>query len=556
MRICPVCHLRYHDGSRRCLVDDAVLEAVADPRLGTTIGGRYLLESVLGRGGMASVYRARHVLTDQVVAVKVLHDRFAEDLALRERLAREAQSARTLAHPNVVQIFDVGEADDGVPYLVMELLEGQPLDQVLKHRKKISPSEAIGLGLQIARGLGRAHDLGVVHRDVKPENVFVCRSDDGEPVVKLVDFGIAISPQDPRLTFSGQLLGSPRYMAPERFKDRLEVIPSSDLYALGILLFELCAGVLPFESTSMAGFILAHLETPPPRLRASVPEAPPALDQLVFELMQKDPSHRPVDAHAVVAALSSMASDQARRVRRASTFVSLRDSRGGLAARLVHWIERARVYGEMLDVAFPAVVPDTLAGELAELHAAIGRLRALDARARVLDESLARRDQQLMLDRERLGHAVETLAQDLSRARDALRRSSPSTEEGAPAERFRAALAAVVAVAARFPNEPRQEVLDALHRAVDSHERWLEAARESATTDLEFQLGVLRGRLESLEADDAAARERESAELRANAEERGRLEERLVILSTSLANALRPRPELAPLFHRLTARAS
>ncbi|MCB9624327.1 MAG: protein kinase [Polyangiales bacterium] len=551
MKLCPVCHLRYDEKAERCLVDDARLETVSDPRIGAVFGGRYALESVLGRGGMATVYRARHTLTGQEVAVKVLHERFAEDDALRLRLAREAQAARALAHPNVVDIHDVGETDEGAPYLVMELLEGEPLDRVLAARGKLPYDEVVGLGLQIARGLGRAHDLGVVHRDVKPENVFVCRSDDGAPVVKLVDFGIALSPQDPRLTFSGQLLGSPRYMAPERFKDRLEVVPSSDLYALGILLFELATGSLPFESSSMAGFILAHLETTPPHLRERAPDAPEALDRLLFELMAKLPAHRPVDAHAVVAALSAMSTPSARRVRRASTFVSLRDAPAGAAARLSHWTARARAYDEMLSDLQPGRVPAAIADELAELNASIGRLRALDARARVLDEALAKREDALRSDRERLGHAVETLAQDLSRARAADRERRATTSPDA--EAYREAMRAVISFDARFADEPRAELLEALDRAREAYGRWLESETRSPATDLEYQLEALRTRLESIEADARRQHQQEREELRANADERGRLEERLVVLSTSIAAALKPQPELARHFAKLAA---
>ena len=549
MKLCPVCHLRYDEKAERCLVDDARLETISDPRIGTVFGGRYSLESVLGRGGMATVYRARHTLTDQAFAVKVLHDRFAEDEALRLRLAREAQAARALAHPNVVEIHDVGETESGAPYLVMELLEGEPLDRVLSARKKLPYAEVITLGLQIARGLGRAHDLGVVHRDVKPENVFVCRSDDGAPVVKLVDFGIALSPQDPRLTFSGQLLGSPRYMAPERFRDRMEVVPSSDLYALGIVLFELATGALPFESSSMAGFILAHLETPPPRLHERAPDAPEALDRLLYELMAKVPAHRPVDAHAVVAALSSMSTPSARRVRRASHFVSLREAPGGAAARLSHWGARARAYDEMLRE-LPQV-PSAIEHELAELQASIGRLRALDARARVLDESLARREESLRSDRERLGHAVETLARDLSRAREAERDRRVAAHPHL--EAYRSALRAAIAIDSRSPDEPRADLLDALAMAHAAYAQWLGAGSATAAADLEFQLGALRNRLDALETDARAQHEREREELRVNADERGRLEERLVVLSTSIAVALKPRPELASHFARLAA---
>jgi len=127
MRVCPRCNLRYQDETERCFVDGAQLEVVQDSRIGTVVAGRYLLESVLGAGGMATVYRARHQLTDRPLAVKILHDSFADDAKIRERLSREAKSTAAIAHPNIVEIYDVGVTEDGVPYLVMEMLEGDPL---------------------------------------------------------------------------------------------------------------------------------------------------------------------------------------------------------------------------------------------------------------------------------------------------------------------------------------------------------------------------------------------------------------------------------------------
>ncbi|HJL29356.1 MAG TPA: serine/threonine-protein kinase, partial [Polyangiaceae bacterium LLY-WYZ-15_(1-7)] len=487
MKVCPVCRLRYEDATTHCLVDGAALDLVQDPRIGAVLAGRYTIEGVLGRGGMATVYRAHHALARRHVAVKVLHDRFVEDEGLRTRLQREAQATKQLAHPNIVEIYDYGLTDELLPFLVMELLEGDPLDQVLKRRGALPPKEVVALGLQIARGLSRAHDFGVVHRDVKPENVFVCRSDDGQPVVKLVDFGIALSPDDPRLTGTGQLLGSPRYMAPERFQDRARVMAVSDLYSLGVVLFELVTGDLPFHSESMAGYILAHLETPAPRVSERVPSCPPALDRLIGELLAKQPAHRPVDAHAVVSALSSMASENAKRVRRVSA-ASQRMATPGEALRLDHWTARARTYQEMLDRVWPGHdVPLPLQAMLAELHATIGRLKALRKQAQEVEQRLEASEERRGADRERLGKAVDSLAQDLSRARSEERRQRHSTVPGpysSWADAYRGALRTVIELDAQDPEHPQAEALAALETATNAYREWLAQRKKSGAADV------------------------------------------------------------------------
>ncbi|MCC6646605.1 MAG: protein kinase, partial [Polyangiaceae bacterium] len=175
MKSCPQCNLRYPDESTFCFVDGASLTSVADPRIGTTVGGRYVIEAVLGEGGMATVYRARHKLVDRLCAVKIMNPALARDKVVRERFRREAKQAQKLAHPNIIEIFDHGDTDDGTAFLVMELLLGESLADVVA-RGKVPLARAVPLMIQIARALARAHDFEVVHRDLKPENMFVGRA--------------------------------------------------------------------------------------------------------------------------------------------------------------------------------------------------------------------------------------------------------------------------------------------------------------------------------------------------------------------------------------------
>ncbi|HJK98668.1 MAG TPA: serine/threonine-protein kinase, partial [Polyangiaceae bacterium LLY-WYZ-14_1] len=213
MRVCPKCGLRYRDETERCFLDGSELEEVADDRLGTVIRGRYELESVIGQGGMATVYRATHRVVDRPVVVKVLHDKYSRDEAMRERFRREAKNTAALAHPNIVEIEDYGDTEDGTSYLVMEYLVGAPLNDVVVDQAPMPGDRVAAVGMQIARGLARAHDFGVFHRDLKPENIFIAEDLEGRQLVKLLDFGIARSLHDPRLTSQGEIFGTPQYMA-------------------------------------------------------------------------------------------------------------------------------------------------------------------------------------------------------------------------------------------------------------------------------------------------------------------------------------------------------
>ena len=555
MKVCPTCRLRYGDDDLACLVDGAPLAPMTDPRIGGVLGGRYVLEEVIGRGGMGTVYRARQTAGERVVAVKVLHERFADDEVLRERLDREARSTGQLAHPNIVDILDTGLTPSLTPYLVMELLSGEPLDQPLKRDGAFELDRALMLGLHIGRALARAHDFGVVHRDVKPENIFLCHSDDGSMVAKLMDFGIALAPGVRRLTTAGEVLGSPRYMAPERFRARTDDAPASDLYSLGMVLFEVLAGQLPFHSESMAGWVLHHLETEPPPLESLVPGCPPPLARLIAELLSKEPSHRPVDAHAVVATLGTMASAEARRVQKVSIYsreAPVADER----ARLGAWRERARLYQQMVERVWPASAtpPEAVEHDLAELHGALGRLDALRGEAQRLEEAVSAEEARIEGDKERLVHAVDVLAQDLSAAR-ARTRSQGGTNPGAEAtqhlQAYRTSLARVIQLDAAQGSTPTEMAVRALREALGAYEKWLAASAPSPTRDLEFQLDSLRRQVEVLEAESREQQERRKQQLQANAEERGHLEQRVLELSRTLGAALRPFPQNRDLFRKM-----
>lgn len=278
--------------------------------LGQVLDGRYRITSVLGEGGMGVVYRAEQI-GGPPVAVKVLHDDLGDNAELRERFEREARALFALEHPNVLTVHDFGVAN-GSPYLVMELLEGEPLDKFLEETTP-EPPEALHIARQVLTGLAFAHNKGVAHRDLKAENVFLRRNADGTRSAKLLDFGLVKFMDDDRwgeskkLTMQGSVFGTPAYMAPEQCTGA----PSdarTDVYSMGCILFELLTGVWPFMEENQVMMFRAHLMTPPPTLTSASDsyEFAPALEAIIARALAKKPEERFQDAGAMLAAVEAL----------------------------------------------------------------------------------------------------------------------------------------------------------------------------------------------------------------------------------------------------------
>ena len=263
-----------------------------------------MLERLLGRGGMAMVYAGRDRRLDRPVAVKVVPVAVTEPVG-RARFVREARSAAGLSHPNAVAVFDAGEAD-GYLYIVMELVEGRSLANVLAEAEPLEPSQATAIAASVLAALGQAHAAGIVHRDVKPSNIMV--SYDG--TVKLLDFGIARRLDDlvGDVTVAGEVVGTPKYLAPEQIEGR-PTTPATDVYAVGVVLFEMLAGVAPFNGDSPVATALAHTTAPVPDVRSLRPDVPDWLAVAIGRAMAKDPADRFADAAAMQAALTDTAAD-------------------------------------------------------------------------------------------------------------------------------------------------------------------------------------------------------------------------------------------------------
>ena len=295
MKVCPQCGRSFGSSKEYCPYDGHLLEAVQDPLLGKTVAGRYRLISRLGAGGMSNVYLARHVLIDRLVAVKTLRRDLSRDPVQRDRFIREARAVNRINHENIVEITDFGETDDGLVYLVMEYVPGEPLLDALSEAP-FAPCRALHVAEQIAGALGRAHQMGVVHRDLKPENVLLVPIRDAEDEVKILDFGIAKIMDAPSLTGSQQIFGTPGYIAPEYIQSTA-IDGRADLYSLGVILYEMVTGALPFDYEYPGDLLVKHVTERPVRPSRRHSAVEPAMERLILRCLEKDPSDRFRDAY-------------------------------------------------------------------------------------------------------------------------------------------------------------------------------------------------------------------------------------------------------------------
>jgi hypothetical protein len=264
--------------------------------VGKTLG-QYQIMAEVGHGGMATVYRGYQTSLNRSVAVKVLAGELARNAGFRERFQREAHAVAQLAHPNILPVYDFGEDQaSGMVYLVTQFVDGGTLAMRMKNR--LHPNQAARIAAQVARALDCAHARGIVHRDVKPGNVLMTRDD--HPL--LADFGIAKIMADTQLTQTGVSIGTPQYMSPEQAQG-LPADHRSDIYALGVMLYEMLAGVLPFQADTPVGLLHQHIHQPPPRLRERAPQVSKRLEKIVLRALAKDPAGRFVTAGEMADAL-------------------------------------------------------------------------------------------------------------------------------------------------------------------------------------------------------------------------------------------------------------
>ncbi|HEX9637928.1 MAG TPA: serine/threonine-protein kinase [Acidobacteriota bacterium] len=283
-------------------------------RLGRVLAGKYRLDAFISSGGMGSVYRATHLMLGKPVAIKVIQPGMVPSAELAQRFQREARAACQLAHPNIVAVHDLGQEPDGTLYIAMELVDGTSLKQLLA-RGPIASDRATRILTQLASALALAHSRGVIHRDLKPQNVMLCTDSAGRETAKLLDFGIAKSLESEELTAltsTGTVLGTPHYMSPEQAAGR-PVDARSDLYSLGVMLYEMLVGEAPFHDPSVATILYKHVWEPPEPPSRKRPDLPIAaqLERIVMRCLAKDPAQRYASAAALLEELHGTASDHA-----------------------------------------------------------------------------------------------------------------------------------------------------------------------------------------------------------------------------------------------------
>jgi serine/threonine protein kinase len=287
-----------------------------DATLGRVLGGRYAVESVVARGGMGIVYRARHLAVGRPVAVKILRADLARNTEALARFHREAKAAAAIGHPHIIEVIDFGHSPEGDAYLVMELIEGIDLAGLLRRETRLPVARALEIARQVADALGAAHAKGIVHRDLKSENVMVISRDEGD-YAKVLDFGISKMLEDDQgrapITRDGVVLGTPQYMAPEQGSDGGLVDHRADLYALGCILFELLTGALPYDGKTPMEVMYKHNHAaiPKPSSRLTDVRIPSAVDVIVTRLLAKSRDDRYPDARAVIEALDAALSPDA-----------------------------------------------------------------------------------------------------------------------------------------------------------------------------------------------------------------------------------------------------
>jgi serine/threonine-protein kinase len=317
---CPECQGPLDESARFCTGCGAAIAPAApplDPLLGAVVNGKFRVEALIGQGGMGRVYRARHLTLDRAVVLKLLHKAYSTDPQIVQRFQREARAASRLDHPNSIAVLDFGEAEDGSLFMAMEYLSGRDLGRVLSEDFPLGEDRIVRIGAQVLSALAEAHAQGVIHRDLKPENVMVEPRRGNPDFVKVLDFGIAkivdAAESDPKLTGVGLVCGTPEYMSPEQARGA-PLDARSDLYSMGVLLYHLCTGELPFHSDTPVGFLTAHLSEIPVPVRQRRPnlDYSPALDALVSRALEKDPARRFADAEEMRAALLGCGAEAAR----------------------------------------------------------------------------------------------------------------------------------------------------------------------------------------------------------------------------------------------------
>jgi serine/threonine protein kinase len=536
----------------------------SDPMLNRVIAGRYRLEARIGEGGMGVVYRARHVLIDRVVAVKLIRPDLRGETHLRAWMLREARAANRVDHAHIIDIHDIGETEESELYLVMEYLVGTSLSSELA-RGAMPLSRGVDILEQMCAALARAHDLGVVHRDLKSDNILLTSRGGRKDFVKILDFGLAHLAMDPRLAPKGAVFGTPEYMSPEQARGE-EATAQSDLYALGVLFFEMLTGQLPFRSEDREVLLEMQRTAVAPRPRTIKPDVLPAAEAIVMKLLEKERRKRFQDAHHLHEELKTLQRSLP------STPWEVNTSGENAAPPapppqspgVIEWASRAALFSRMVSRAHPgnnapaeiqSAVSQAwdLASRASRLEGEVAshtrKLEALERRGRALRAEIGRKVEELAHEESRALRDLSAEQAEVVRLREALQLAERALSQakiaadqasgGGPQLRtiFERAGAAAATVDAK-----REQLRQVEHKAVQ---------KEAQARDLRRQIEELRAQLaryaEALEEDLAIGREKVAARTR----EGVAFEKAFTDASVLLLNHLKTKPEARDLLQDL-----
>ena len=389
-----------------------------DPLIGKVVAGRYRLESRIGEGGMGLVYRARHVLIDRVIALKLIRPDLRAETHLRAWMLREAKAANRVDHAHIIDIHDIGETEDGELYLVMEYLVGTPLSAELANGP-MPIARSVDIVEQMCAALARAHDLGVVHRDLKSDNILLTERGGRKDYVKILDFGLAALKRDARLAPKGAVFGTPEYMSPEQARGE-DATPSSDLYALGVLFFEMLTGQLPFRSNDRDTLLKMQQNHPPPRPRSLRPDVHPQGEETALRLLAKGMKDRYRDAHHLQEDLKklqrSLPSSQAWEVQVNDAPAAPPPPPPPQSAGVTEWANRAAIFTRMVSRAYSGKeAPSDVLSALSQTWDLAARASRLEGEVASLTRKLDALERRGRALRAEIGRKVEDLAQEESR---------------------------------------------------------------------------------------------------------------------------------------------
>ncbi|HKS10581.1 MAG TPA: protein kinase [Pyrinomonadaceae bacterium] len=297
MKKCPQCGVEYPDANTLCPADGIALETSEDSLIGQTLAGKYRIDARLNEGGMGTVYRATHVLMEKTVAIKVLRPSLAADEKIVARFSREARAASRISHPNAISVTDFGEDENGIVFLVMEYLSGRTLKKLIREEGQLPLTRAVEIVRQVGDALHAAHQQGVVHRDLKSDNIMLIDTMAGDHA-KVLDFGIAkINEPDGNrdtgsLTAPNLVIGTPQYMSPEQCSQDSEIDSRSDIYSLGVILYEMLVGHVPFTADSPTMVMMKHLQEPVPSVLEERSDLPASIGRVIARAMAKLPANR------------------------------------------------------------------------------------------------------------------------------------------------------------------------------------------------------------------------------------------------------------------------